>query len=377
MNDHPSTPNRLAHAAGDDWSVVSLSVVEQLGPLDAGGRVGFVYLTDSMAGNVDAVVDALRAGTGITDWIGTVGVSVFADAMEYSGRPAMAALTMAMPKGTYRLFTDVGQCRPPEAAAVSGYALEVSMPVGIVHADPRSDAITDMLRAAAEESGAFIIGGLASSRGEHAHIAGGRVMRGGMSGVVFDGNVRVQTGLSQGCSPLGPAHQVTEGSDTVIMAIDGRRPLDVLSAEAGERVMRDLRDLAEHVHVAFHVTGSDRRDYLVRTLVGIDPLRGWIAVGERVAVGDRIAFVRRDPDSARQDLAAMTADLRSRLPGPARGALYFSCVARGRHMFGAPGAELSVLRSQLGDVPLIGFSCAGEISNARLYGYTGVLAVFT
>ena len=45
-------------------------------------------------------------------------------------------------------------------------------------------------------------------------------------------------------------------------------------------------------------------------------------------------------------------------------------------MFGAEGAEMALLREGLGDVPLVGFSCAGEISNARLYGYTGVLALF-
>jgi small ligand-binding sensory domain FIST len=31
---------------------------------------------------------------------------------------------------------------------------------------------------------------------------------------------------------------------------------------------------------------------------------------------------------------------------------------------------------QLGDFPLVGFYAGGEISNARLYGYTGVLVLF-
>jgi small ligand-binding sensory domain FIST len=34
------------------------------------------------------------------------------------------------------------------------------------------------------------------------------------------------------------------------------------------------------------------------------------------------------------------------------------------------------LRQALGEVPLVGFFCNGEISRHRLYGYTGVLTVF-
>ena len=35
------------------------------------------------------------------------------------------------------------------------------------------------------------------------------------------------------------------------------------------------------------------------------------------------------------------------------------------------------IRHALGDVPLVGFFAAGEIARHHLYGYTGVLTVFT
>ena len=38
--------------------------------------------------------------------------------------------------------------------------------------------------------------------------------------------------------------------------------------------------------------------------------------------------------------------------------------------------ELKLIRSGLGDIPLVGFFCNGEISHNRLYGYTGVLTLF-
>ena len=53
------------------------------------------------------------------------------------------------------------------------------------------------------------------------------------------------------------------------------------------------------------------------------------------------------------------------------------CSGRGGPHFGGPSAELQIVRHALGDVPLTGFFAGGEIANRHLYGYTGVLTVFT
>ena len=59
------------------------------------------------------------------------------------------------------------------------------------------------------------------------------------------------------------------------------------------------------------------------------------------------------------------------------GAVYVSCTGRGGPQFGGPSAELQIIRRALGDVPLVGFFAGGEIARNHLYGYTGVLTVFT
>jgi small ligand-binding sensory domain FIST len=61
--------------------------------------------------------------------------------------------------------------------------------------------------------------------------------------------------------------------------------------------------------------------------------------------------------------------------GP-RAGLYFSCVARGPNLFQEPSRELVMIRDAFGDFPLAGFFGNGEIANDRIYGYTGVLALF-
>jgi len=93
--------------------------------------------------------------------------------------------------------------------------------------------------------------------------------------------------------------------------------------------------------------------------------------------GMEIQFARRDADTAREDLRHMIESLKSRLPGAPRGALYHSCLGRGRNLFGDDSAELRLVGELLGQVPLAGFYANGEISHNRLYGYTGVLTLFT
>jgi small ligand-binding sensory domain FIST len=90
-----------------------------------------------------------------------------------------------------------------------------------------------------------------------------------------------------------------------------------------------------------------------------------------------LLFVRRDGQAAREDLERMVEGLRRQFPGGFRGGLYVSCLGRGRHQFGDEGAELALVQDVLGDVPLVGFFANGEIFANRLYGYTGVLTLFT
>jgi small ligand-binding sensory domain FIST len=98
----------------------------------------------------------------------------------------------------------------------------------------------------------------------------------------------------------------------------------------------------------------------------------------------RLAFCRRDAAAARRDLVRICSEIRDELEQPAharapariRGALYVSCAGRGGPHFGAPSAELQIVRHALGDVPLAGFFAGGEIARHHLYGYTGVLTVF-
>jgi small ligand-binding sensory domain FIST len=115
---------------------------------------------------------------------------------------------------------------------------------------------------------------------------------------------------------------------------------------------------------------------MVRNLVGVDPVHKLLAIGDVPQEGAKIMFCRRDYEAAMEDLERMLESMKSGLYAPPRGGVYYSCIGRGASLFGNDAEELRTIRRVLGDFPLVGFFCNGEISHNRLYGYTGVLTLF-
>jgi small ligand-binding sensory domain FIST len=352
---------RSGHAGGRDWRAALDAALAQMTPLPDGANIAFLYLTDHHADSAAAILDRVRRTTGIEACHGTAGFGVCASGGEYFDEPALALMVGRLPKGAFTLFERPDRC-------ASGW-------FGVVHADPRFPALPETLADLGEASGAFLVGGLTASRRAQPQFAGGLV-GGGVSGAMFSERVEVLTGLSQGCSPIGPAHRITECDGNVVVTLDERPAFEVLREEAGAAALADLARLGGTIMAALPVSGADRPDYLVRNLMGLDPKTGMIAIGAMVEAGELLMFCRRDAKSAAADLDRMLADLKRRAGGRSpRGGLYFSCVARGPNMFGA-GGETRRIAAAFGDLPLAGFFCGGEISHARLYGYTGVLSLF-
>jgi small ligand-binding sensory domain FIST len=362
---------RASHARGAAWDEATSACLERLGHV-AGATLGFVYISDVLAPHASAVLDRLREATGVAHWAGAVGVGVIGTGTEYLDEPALSVLLADFPEDEFAVFSGRQRAPSPGTRTASGAS---AAHFAIVHGDPQTEdmpaLIEDMSRKV--ESG-FLVGGLASSRTTPFLIADG-VLQGGLSGVVLSSAVSVATRLTQGCSPLPARHTITSAEGNVIATLDGRPALEVLREDVGARSSEDLQRAARGIHAALPVAGSDTGDYVVRNLVGADSRRGLLAIGAEVEAGMSLMFCRRDGHAARADLDRMLDAILEDQPSP-RGGLYFSCLGRGEHMFGARSAELEHVRARLGDVPVAGFFCNGEISHDRLYGYTGVLALF-
>ena len=364
----------MAHAAAADWSLAAQSCVEQLGDVDA-ANLGFVYVTDPLVASLPNMVEFLREKTDVEDWVGTVGIGICATGREYFDEPALAVMVGDLPTDAFRVFPAIKDSLVEFRSANRAWVDSAQPAFGIVHADPRNPETPNLVADLSNETASFLVGGLSSSRAGYDQVAG-KVVEGGLSGVLFSENVAIATELTQGCSPIGPIRTVTSGQEHVIFELEARPALDVFKEDIGAESDEDLVRKASNMHIALPIAGSDTGVYLVRNLIGIDPDRGWLAIGEQVSAGDRLMFCRRDATSAREDLGRMLQDLKARADKVPRGAVYYSCVARGPNLFGENSEELEQIRQVLGDVPLVRFFCNGEISHNRLYAYTGVLALF-
>jgi small ligand-binding sensory domain FIST len=424
-----------AHATHPQWRMAAALVLAQLRaqmalPDHAGAPpLGLLYITDHYASEAQAILEHLGAELPeVTDWVGTVGVGIAANNVEYFDEPALAVMLCDLAPEQYRVFSGVAPLSA-NGRGRNGETFEAH--TALVHADGNTPELAELIVELAERTrSGYVFGGLASSRGQvaqfaqssagnlHGQGAASGVFRGGLSGVAFAASVGMVSRVTQGAQPVDRERLVTEAEGNQVFSLDGEPALDVLLDHFGlsldrlpETVGRlrsifvGLRASEEQAHSAapkgLRVPGQFGADVLVRHIIGLDPARRGMAVADRVVQGTHLAFCERNAQAARADLMRVCAEVRDELEpeemvltlattlsgradeAPAAqarrivGAVYVSCVGRGGPHFGTPSAELQIVRHALGDVPLVGFFANGEIAHQRLYGYTGVLTVFT
>jgi len=366
-----------ASATGADADAVVEACARELDGRVADHDLGLLYVTDLLAPSLPGMLEGLRARTGIEAWSGAVGIGICASGIEYWGQPAASVLTGSFGASRFRLLDSRGPMLAGVAGVLDEWRDRANPVFGLLHLDPRVEAPAETVAAlSAWMPDGFLVGGLVSAR----QLSGDLLSpgaAGGMGGVLFAGDVAVSTRLTQGCSPIGPRHRITVADRNVLVELDGRPALEVFREDIGEVLSRDMTRIAGYIFAGLPVAHSDTGDYLVRNLLGVDPQRGLLAIGEIVEPGAEVLFCRRDAATAHEDMRRMLAVLQSGLGDrQPRAGLYVSCLARGPALFGSESAELGLIAETFGDLPLAGFFANGEISHDRLYAYTGVLSLF-
>ncbi|RPH64742.1 MAG: hypothetical protein EHM83_07735 [Burkholderiales bacterium] len=385
---------RHGHATHPNWRTAVELLLTQLdgGQTSPVAGLGVLYVTERLAERLGDIATLLRERFPAVQWIGASAHGVCASGVEYTEDAALVAMICELPAGSWRLFS--GQ-RGVSAIGPAGKAPTAF--TALVHAEPTTadlaDSIADL--AAGLDAG-FAFGGLVGGSEPNSAQLAGEVVRGGLSGAAFGERVRLLSRVTQGCAPLAREHVISECSSHYIQRLDGQPALDVLLEDLGVAAeVRESRDgdeilralpaerLSHGLMVGLAPTSRDRGvgfgDYVVRNVLGIDPQNRLLAIAATPRTGDRAVFCTRDRGAARADLIRICTELRDELETESLrvlGAHYVSCVARGEHLFGSPGAELGIIAHNLGEVPLVGFFANGEIAHDRLYGYTGVLTLF-
>lgn len=393
---------RFGHAAHPDWrqaALLALAAMERTAPANGPAKgtepLGIVYTTAELGPHLAGLISLLREHTGVAHWTGGVGQGVCGGSTEYDQGTAVALMLADLPAQGFRVFS--GRRPLPGNGAWPTGAAWANAHTAIVHADPATRELPELLTELSERTGSGFLFGSVVGAGEPAgdcQVADG-AFSGGLSGALFAPSVQLVSRVTQGCRALAGEHRVSGCSPHFIHALDGRPALDVLLDDLGvtqrARASRDgdeilralpLERLRGGLLVGLSGLGAQGPvfgDFLVRNVVGIDPHNRLLAIAGAAREGDRAVFCTRDADAARRDLIRICTELRDELEdsaGQALGAIYHSCAGRGSSLFGAPGAEPEIIRHNLDGIPLIGVYANGEIAGDRIYGYTGVLTLF-
>jgi len=371
---------KCSHAQNTDWKTTLDDCLHNLGG-NPSANIGFFYVTEPIAPFLSSILETLKADTGIEKWVGSVGMGICAigndEGKEYFDVPAIAVLTATLPPDSFEIMETIDQIEDEHGdEKIDENALSQVPPIILIHADCGNEQVLEIMNDIAIETEGYLLGALTLSEAPKHHVAES-ITGGGVSGLILNSKVNVVTALTQGCQPIGITHQITECSENFIIGLDGRNAVEVFQEDIGDILSRDLNKVAGFVHVALPVLGSDTGDYVVRNLLGVDPEEGVFAIAAPVEPGDQLMFVNRDSNTAQKDLAEMVLKLQKRAENSIKGGIYISCIARGPNMFGEVNAEIQIIKNILGNIPLIGLYANGEISNNRLYSYTGVLTLFT
>jgi small ligand-binding sensory domain FIST len=336
-----------------------------------------VFVTPHHAAAYASVPAGLRARFRRARIFGCSAGGVIGGGREREGLPALSLVAAALPGVDVRplRFEDEGEL--PRGAHF------------VVLADPftcDAEALVELLDAHDPE--ARKVGGLASGGrqpGANALFLDGDVHGQGAIGLAISGDIAVETIVAQGCRPIGHPFVITRCEHNIVRELSGRSPIAVLRElfESLSPSDRMLFRTALHVGIEMRTGQVEYKagDFLIRNLAGVDPESGAMAIGAVARRYQALQFHVRDARAAADDLAACLDRYRaeSNRARPA-GALLFSCLGRGEHLYGRPNHDSDLFRERIGPVAVGGFFCNGEIGpvggTTFVHGYTSSFALF-
>ena len=376
---------RWASAISDRTSAVDAldeaiaSVRRRLDRLD----LAIVFASPSLARQLGSRLADVPAGT----LVGCSGAGIIGAAREIEDRPAVSVTAAELPGVTCTAFRIEPDAVPASAAAWRS-RLGVDEPTGVlVLADPFSgnaQELIDSLDAAFPRTRKFggLVSGARTPGGDWLY-ANGASFRTGTVGVAFSGDVAIDTIVAQGCRPIGAPMVVTRSEGNLIFELDHSPPLTVLQALHDSLDARDRALFRHSLFVGIEMKDSlvhHEGELLVRNIVGLDPAQNILAVAARLRPYQVIRFLLRDAEAATEDLVRMLEGHRAAGHAACDGALLFSCLGRGAHLFGEPDHDSRLFQQLVGEVAVGGFFCNGEIGpvggTTFLHAYTSSFALF-
>ncbi|MBD2446314.1 FIST C-terminal domain-containing protein [Nostoc sp. FACHB-152] len=398
MADQMQWANALSTRPSLEAAVTDV-VQRAVSSLTAPAHLGLVFISSAFASEYSRLLPLLAEKLSVPVMIGCSGGGVIGTTTEGQTQEiesdAALSLTLAhLPGVNLQVFHVLSEELPDLDSSPDAWINLIGVqpsenPQFILLSSSFSSGINELLQGLDfAYPGSVILGGQASAGGMGGRIAlfcNDRLYREGTVGLALTGNIVLETIVAQGCRPIGEPIQVTKAERNIILELDEKVPLVVLR-DLINSLSEKERTLAQHslfVGVAMDEfkLSLQQGDFLIRSILGVDPAGGAIAIGDLVRPGQRLQFHLRDAEASAEDLEFLLERYQNQTntTSSSIAALMFSCVGRGEGLYGKPDFDSALFKRYFPDLPIGGFFCGGEIGpvggRTFLHGYTSVFGI--
>ncbi|MBD2457451.1 FIST C-terminal domain-containing protein [Nostoc sp. FACHB-87] len=380
-------------------AAITDAVQKTTSSLTAPADLGLVFISSAFASEYSRLLPLLAEKLSVPVMIGcsgggVIGTTSDGETQEIEAEAALSLTLAHLPGVNLRVFHILADELPDLDSSPDAWVNLIGVepsakPQFILLSSSFSSGINELLQGLDfAYPGSVIVGGQASGGGmggRQALFCNDRLYREGTVGLALTGNIVLETIVAQGCRPIGNPMQVTKAERNIILELDEKVPLVVLR-DLINSLSDQERTLAQHslfVGVAMDEfkMSLQQGDFLIRSILGVDPTGGAIAIGDRVRSGQRLQFHLRDAEASAEDLEFLLEKYQNQEQpsSSAIAALMFACVGRGEGLYGKPNFDSSLFRRYFQNIPIGGFFCGGEIGpvggNTFLHGYTSVFGI--
>lgn len=373
------------------FKIASEQLAEELGSNSPDLLLAFV--SPSFAANYEQIPMLAYKFLTPGSFVGCSAGGIIGGGIELEREPAIALSAALLPDVKATKFhiedTDLpdGDAAPTKWEEMTGVT-STDDPQFILLPDPfsfRIDILNQGLDYAFPHS--VKIGGLASGAhqpGQNALFLDDKAFKTGAVGLALSGNIQVDSIVAQGCRPVGPTFRVTKCKNNVLLELDGKPAVQALYGVLEKMSEKDQK-LAKYslflgVVMDEFKDSFSPGDFLIRNILGLEPNSGALLVGELLRNERTVQFHLRDAETSSDDLRTLLKQYKDNAPGKPQGALLFSCLGRGEHLYGIPNHDSDCFQDYMGPIPLAGFFCNGEIGpvggTTFLHGYTSAFGLF-
>lgn len=398
MADQMQWANALSTRPSLEAAVTDV-VQRAVSSLTAPADLGLVFISSAFASEYSRLLPLLAEQLSVPVMIGcsgggVIGTTTEGQTQEIEAEAALSLTLAHLPGVNLQVFHILSEELPDLDSSPDAWINLIGVqpsanPQFILLSSSFSSGINELLQGLDfAYPGSVILGGQASAGGMGGRIAlfcNDRLYREGTVGLALTGNIVLETIVAQGCRPIGQPMQVTKAERNIILELDEQVPLVVLR-DLINSLSEKERTLAQHslfVGVAMDEfkLSLQQGDFLIRSILGVDPAGGAIAIGDLVRPGQRLQFHLRDAEASAEDLEFLLEQYQNQqtTTSSASAALMFSCVGRGEGLYGKPDFDSALFQRYFQNLPIGGFFCGGEIGpvggRTFLHGYTSVFGI--